>query len=97
MIQMSVSAGIPQLKYGIIPTHKISMAHAEPVLFFYYVAESSEFRQFDEKSDIDLLQLAYAKGSEMKLGQFESFAIGEERNYHLQRVSDTEFVLKSLR
>ncbi len=83
MIEFSVSAGIPQLKLGIVPTHKVNVAAGTDIYTFWYVQDPISSRAFDSQKDRDLVELMYAKGIRLGMNEFESFAIGADRNYHL--------------
>lgn len=97
MVQFQVFAGVPQPQYGFVPSHKINVAHGSNTFTYWYVQDPATARAFDSKKDIDLVELMHSKGQEFQLGQFESFAIGTDRNYHLQRLTSHEFLIKSLR
>ena len=96
MLQYTVSVGIPNLKYEIIPTHRISITDGGLILHFYYAAEQKSYRQFDESEDRELLELEFAKAIELGPGHFEPLAIDAKTAYSLQRVGDDEFILKAL-
>jgi len=97
MVSFEVSAGVAQPQYGFVPSHKITVTHGSYVYTYWYVQDPITARPFDGKKDRDLVELMHAKGQAFELCQFESFAIGTNRNYHLQRLSSHEFLIKSLR
>jgi hypothetical protein len=97
MPSFEVSPGVAQPKYGFSPSHKITITNDTDIYTYWYVQDPVTSRPFDEMNDHDLVRLMYEKGREYKIGQFESFAIGTERNYHLQRLGSHEFIIKSLR
>jgi hypothetical protein len=97
MLEFSVSAGIPQLDLGIVPSHKITIAAGSAIYTFWYVRKSLECRDFNKASDLALIELMYSKGIEMDIGAFESFGIDIEKNYHLTRVDSHTFIVTSLR
>lgn len=97
MLSFDVSTGTAQPAYGFVPSHKITITHGSNTYTYWYVQESNKCRAFDSDRDRDLVELIHAKGQELQIAQFESFAIGTERNYHLQRLSSHEFLIKSLR
>ena len=97
MVDFQVSAGVAQPQYGFVPSHKINVTHGSDTFTYWYVQEPVTARAFDSQKDRDLVELMHAKGQSFQLGQFESFAMGADRNYHLQRLSSHEFVIKSLR
>lgn len=97
MVQFQVSVGVAQPQYGFVPSHKINVTHGSDTFIYWYVQEPATARAFDSPKDGDLVELMHAKGQAFQLGQFESFAIGTNRNYHLQRLTSHEFVIKSLR
>ncbi|MEQ1531248.1 MAG: hypothetical protein ABL925_18170, partial [Methylococcales bacterium] len=61
------------------------------------VQDPATSRPFCENNDHDIVRLMHAKGRELIIGRFESFAIGTERNYHLHRLDSHEFIIKSLK
>ena len=97
MVSFDVSSGVALPQYGVVPSHKITVTHGSSINIYWYVQEPATTRPFNKTQDHDLVELMDAKGQEFKLGQFESFAIGTDRNYHLQRLSAHEFLIKSLR
>lgn len=97
MLSFDVSTGTAQPAYGFVPSHKITITHDSNTYIYWYVQESNTCRAFDSVRDRDLVELMHAKGQEFQIAQFESFAIDTERNYHLQRLSSHEFLIKSLR
>ena len=97
MIPFQVEVGVALPNYGLVPSHKISVTNDSNKYVYWYVQEPATARPFDSKKDRDLVELMHAKGHEFRPGQFESFAIGADRNYHLQRLSSHEFLIKSLR
>jgi len=97
MVQFQVSAGVAQPQYGFVPGHKISVTDGANTFTYWYVQDPATARTFDLHKDRDLVELMHAKGQVFQLGQFESFAIGQDRNYHLQRLTAYEFLIKSLR
>lgn len=96
MVQFEVSVGVAQPQYGFVPSHKINVTHGSNTFTYWYVQEPATARVFDSRKDRDLVELMHAKGLEFRVGQFESFAIGTDRNYHLQRLTSHEFLIKSL-
>ncbi|MEX8499359.1 hypothetical protein [Leptothrix ochracea] len=97
MVQFQVSAGVAQPQYGFVPSHKISVTDGSDTFTYWYVQDPATARAFNSQEDRDLVELMHAKGQAFQLGQFESFAIGTDRNYHLQRLTIHEFLIKSLR
>ncbi|MDP1982855.1 MAG: hypothetical protein Q8K23_09915 [Sulfuritalea sp.] len=97
MVSFEVSSGVALPQYNLVPSHKITVTHGSNVNIYWYVQEPATARPFDGVNDRDLVELMHAKGQEFTLGQFESFAMAPDRNYHLQRLTNQEFLIKSLR
>lgn len=96
MEDIEISEATAQPGLGIIPSHKISIKHGSDVYIYWYVKQNPEYRDFDKMKDMDLVELMYTKGMEMKLGGFESFNINNSKDYHLERKSSHDFVIKAL-
>jgi|GEM_PF-3492437 len=96
MDDIEISEATAQPGLGIIPSHKISITHGSDVYVYWYVKHNPECRDFDKMKDMDLVKLMHAKGLEMKLGDFESFNINNIKDYHLERKSSHDFVIKAL-
>ncbi|WP_018233814.1 hypothetical protein [Thioalkalivibrio thiocyanodenitrificans] len=97
MVQFDVATEFREPPKGLTPSHKITIQHGSNTYTYWYTQEPSTARPFDRMRDRDLVKRMHAKGMEFGIDQFESFAIGAERDYHLKRVSSHEFVIKSLR
>lgn len=83
---------------GLTPSHKITAGDSgDDVSVYWFVQEPSTAPGFDPGKHRDLVELMHAKGQQFKIGGFESFAIGMDRNYHLGRLGPREFTVKSLR
>ena len=95
-MQYTVATGIPNIKYGIIPSHKISVSDGGLILHFHYVAEQRSFKQFNETEDRVLLELVFDKAKDMKAGHFELRVINGNTTYKIKRVSEAEFILTAL-
>jgi hypothetical protein len=81
----------------IRPSHKITVGEADDVITYWYVQTVTTALAFDPKRHRDLVELIHAKGQQFRSDAFESFAIGTDRNYHLERIGPREFIIKSLR
>ncbi len=97
MTEFEVTAGVAKPEYGLTPSHKITITHGSDTFTYWYVQASRSCRPFDKAKDCDLVELMHSKGQQFAVGQFESFAIGTERNDHLQRLNSREFLIKALR
>ena len=83
---------------GLVATHKITVGDSgDDVCIYWYVQEPPSALAFDRQKHRDLVELMHAKGQQFEIRGFESFAIGTDRNYHLERLGPREFVIKSLR
>lgn len=96
MDDIKSSKATTQPNMSINPSHKISITHGSNVYVYWYVKQNHGCRNFDKNKDMDLVKLMYAKGMEMKLGDFNSFNINNIKNYHLKRKSSHDFVIKAL-
>ncbi len=82
---------------NVKPSHKITVGEADDVTTYWYVQNPSTAIAFDPRRHHDLVELMHTKGRQFPSDGFESFAIGTERNYHLDRIGPREFIIKSLR
>jgi hypothetical protein len=97
MTEFEVTAGVARPEPGVTPSHQINIRQGPDIFTYWYVQASTSCRPFDKAKDRDLVELMHAKGQQFDIGQFESFAIGAERNYHLERLTRHEFLIKALR
>ena len=96
MIEYTVSVGTPQLALRITPTHRITIGYANEIFTYWYVQDKSKVQPFDEANDLSLVQLMFAKSQELLPGQNESFALGTNRIYRLQRIDAHVFIITSI-
>ena len=97
MIEFQVFDGATKPSFGFVASHRIVVPSESGDITYWYVQRDPTVRPFDANEDKDLVELVYAKSRGFKVGEFESFAIGADRNYHVQNIGTHEFVLKSLR
>lgn len=96
MIDYKVSFGIPQLVLGITPTHRITIGHATEIFTYWYVQDNSRCQPFNEAKDLALIELMLANSQELVVGQIQSFALGSNRVYRLQRIDAHIFIITSM-
>jgi hypothetical protein len=96
MTEFDMSAEVAMPECGFAANHKITITRGSDVYTYWYVQTSPKCRPFDKAKDRDLIELMHPKGQQFALGQIESFTIGAERSYRLQRLGSHAFVIKSL-
>jgi hypothetical protein len=96
MDNVEVSEGSVQTHLGITPNHKISVSQGGDTYIYWYVRQDESCRTFSKSNDMDLVEFMHAKASSLRLNGFESFQLNRKKDYHLQRVSEREFVVKAM-
>ncbi len=97
MDSIEVNETTEEIETVMLPSHKITITQGSDTYIYWYVKSPAISDNFDKTKDMKLVELMHAKGNEMRLGGFESFSIGGQKDYHLERKASHEFIIKRLR
>lgn len=97
MDNIEITEATDEPRFGIVPSHKISITHGSDVYIYWYAKQNQHCRDFNKMKDMDLVKLMHAKGTEMKLGFSESFQLSNIKDYSLEHKGSHEFIIKSLK
>lgn len=97
MIEFDIERGsLLQTGMGISPTHKITLKQGSETSVIWYLQEPSACVPAEPHFDQGALARLFVQAQALHIGDFLYFSMGDGRDYHLQRVANRRFTLKSL-